>query len=826
MKRSLQFLAVFILFFQAIPLYAQDASTEKRSFQIFKQDAGVKIDGRLDDPIWAKLSPIKDFTMSTPRFMDAPSYDTEVKMFYTDEAVYIGAHMIDEEPDKILKEMTKRDELGNTDFFGFLIDAYQDGINALGFYITPQEIQYDIKYSADSDGRGSSIVQIGDRSWDAVWDAQVAIVDNGWIVEFEIPFAALRFPTKEIQSWNINFFRHFRRNRENIFWNPVSPEVFGLVNQSGTVHGIANITSPVRLQATPYVTSYINNVREGKESLWGRSLSGGMDIRYGINDAFTLDMTLIPDFGEAISDNQVLNLSPFEVRFDENRQFFKEGIELFNKGNLFYSRRIGGTPIRYYDLDERLNEGDSILSNPSETQLLNATKISGRNSNGLGIGFFNAVSSNTYAEIIDTENQIREELTSPTTNYNVFVLDQNLKNNSSISLVNTNVLRVGSAYDANVTAGLFNLFTENSTYNLGGFYKLSQKYYADSTALGHSGQIRLEKPTGNFIYEFRYLVEGDTYDPNDLGFLFNNNSRELSAMLMYREFKPKNKHINSWRVRTSATYSRVYNPNAFAEIFHRTWGNIETKNFNVFGWWVNGSMIESNDYFEARTAGRVFKKPADIATGPYISTDYRKRLSMDMFGGYRFIPGWEGASIYDFNIGPKFRVNDRMLLEWDIGMEHFIKERGFVDNYVDGAGEDQILFGIRDRRSLVNNFKVRYSFTSNMTLNVRTRHYWSVAEYEGFGNLDLDGYLTPVDGTFNYDRSFTSFLVDAVFQWRFAPGSDIFIVWKNSIDAFETDPSMISYEFMDNFDQFSNYPIYNTLSFKLIYFLDYNQLVK
>ena len=122
MKRSLQFLAVFILFFQAIHLYAQDASTEKRSFQISKQDEGVKIDGRLDDAIWAKLSPIKDFTMSTPRFMDTPSYDTEVKMFYTDEAVYIGAHMIDEEPDKILKEMTKRDELGNTDFFGFLID--------------------------------------------------------------------------------------------------------------------------------------------------------------------------------------------------------------------------------------------------------------------------------------------------------------------------------------------------------------------------------------------------------------------------------------------------------------------------------------------------------------------------------------------------------------------------------------------------------------------------------------------------------------------------------------------------------------------------------
>ena len=188
-----------------------------------------------------------------------------------------------------------------------------------------------------------------------------------------------------------------------------------------------------------------------------------MDIRYGINDAFTLDMTLIPDFGEAISDNQVLNLGPFEVRFDENRQFFKEGIELFNKGNLFYSRRIGGAPLNYSSLGDMISEGDSILFNPSETQLINATKVSGRNTNGLGIGVFNAVSARSVAEVIGANDEIREVETNPLTNYNVLVLDQNLKNNSSVSFVNTNVLRFGSEYDANVSAGLINLFTKNST---------------------------------------------------------------------------------------------------------------------------------------------------------------------------------------------------------------------------------------------------------------------------------------------------------------------------------------------------------------------------
>jgi hypothetical protein len=112
-----------------------------------------------------------------------------------------------------------------------------------------------------------------------------------------------------------------------------------------------------------------------------------MDIKYGISQSFTLDMTLVPDFGQIRSDNQVLNLSPFEVRFNENRQFFTEGTELFNKGNLFYSRRIGSNPAFIANVSSQLLPGETIRENPSESKLLNATKISGRSDNGLGIGF-------------------------------------------------------------------------------------------------------------------------------------------------------------------------------------------------------------------------------------------------------------------------------------------------------------------------------------------------------------------------------------------------------------------------------------------------------
>jgi len=124
-----------------------------------------------------------------------------------------------------------------------------------------------------------------------------------------------------------------------------------------------------------------------------------MDVKYGINQAFTLDMTLIPDFGQVQSDNQVLNLTPFEVKYNENRSFFTEGTELFGKGNLFYSRRIGGKPLHYYDVGNQLKPGETIARNPQGTRLINATKVSGRTSSGLGIGVFNAITNTQYATI-------------------------------------------------------------------------------------------------------------------------------------------------------------------------------------------------------------------------------------------------------------------------------------------------------------------------------------------------------------------------------------------------------------------------------------------
>ena len=106
----------------------------------------------------------------------------------------------------------------------------------------------------------------------------------------------------------------------------------------------------------------------------------------------------------------LLYLFGFEVQFDENRSFFSEGTELFNKSNLFYSRRIGDKPSSAISL----SENEILVESPSRVQMLNASKISGRTAKGLGIGFFNAITEKTYATVEDTiSGETSEKLIEP-----------------------------------------------------------------------------------------------------------------------------------------------------------------------------------------------------------------------------------------------------------------------------------------------------------------------------------------------------------------------------------------------------------------------------
>ncbi|HRD40410.1 MAG TPA: DUF5916 domain-containing protein, partial [Bacteroidia bacterium] len=256
--------------------------------------------------------------------------------------IYINAFCYEVSSDSVLHELSTRDNEANADLFGVFFDTYNDDINAFGFFVTAAGTQIDARYSSEGQ----------DFDWNAVWLSAVNITANGWAVEMKIPYSALRFSAKEEQTWGFNALRKIRRLREMSFWNPVLPTINALVRQFGHVTGLKKIKPPLRLSITPYVAGIINNYPYNQPGIDNTTYnaSGGLDLKYGISDGFTLDMTLVPDFSQVQSDNQVLNLSPFEVQFQERRPFFTEGTELFNKGGLFYSRRVGGQPLLYYDV--------------------------------------------------------------------------------------------------------------------------------------------------------------------------------------------------------------------------------------------------------------------------------------------------------------------------------------------------------------------------------------------------------------------------------------------------------------------------------------------
>ncbi len=815
-----------IFFYYSVQMTAQ---LSVRSMSALRIEGQLSVDGTLDEEEWQLAEVTSGFIQTDPVFENPPSQKTEVRILYNDRGIYVGAMMYDDQPEKILRELSPRDQRGNTDWFGVAFDTYQDGQNGFDFIVTASGVQNDKKFSLNEDG----------GNWDGIWESEVQITDEGWSVEMFIPYLSLRFPNKEVQEWNINFGREIRRYREQVFWNPVNPAIEGFINQAGKLTGIKNIKSPVRLSLTPFVTGYLNTVTNPDTDL-GTSVStaytGGMDLKYGINDAFTLDMTLVPDFGQVLSDNQVLNLSPFEVFFQENRQFFTEGVELFDKSTLFYTRRVGGRPLNYFAAYSQLEANEFVEDNPAIAQLFNATKISGRTSSGTGLGFFNAVAGEEYATIKNsTTSETRRIKTNPLTNYNVLVVDQNLTNNSVVSLMNTNVTRIGEDYDANSTGAFFNLKDKGQIYGVSGKFISSNKFYQDDTQSGHSYSLSLAKIGGNWKGFINYNVETDDFDTNDLGFLFSPNERSLAGNIGYTQYKPQNQKLQRWELGITPSYTRLYKPNVFSDFAINFNGFVLWKSRNAIGAFARIEPIETFDYFEPRTSdfSKFYTFPTNWMVGSFFSSDYRKTLAIDInFSNRQF--NEPGRRYFEVGINPRIRVNDKLSFFLSSFFSQSNNETGYVSPFlvntpIEGLGFDDVMIGTRDRKIIQNSIRGQFIFNNKMSLSLRIRHYWDQVDYEKFGRLQDDGYLDNLsfDGFQNgeslYNKNVNFFNIDMNYIWRFAKGSDIILNWKQSIQNEDRD---FTSSYFNNLSGLFDAQQFNSVSLKIVYFLDYDSVMK
>ncbi len=817
MRSIIVFIGIFLLF-EINTLGVNGISGAKKDLKAVSVQQPPKIDGYLDDLAWGNAIPATDFVQYSPFNGEKASFRTEVRILYDQTALYVGAKMYDPYPDSILTQLGQRDaDRGlNSDNFSFDINPFNDGVNGMTFKVSASGVKTDKKRTTSS-RRGS------DTNWDAVWKSKVEIVEDGWIVEMKIPYSALRFPKNDVQQWGVNFWREIRRKREWSAWNYVDNEVGNSFNYLGLLDGIKDIKPPLRLSVTPYVSGYLEKSSESNS--WSNSYNGGMDLKYGINESFTLDMTLIPDFGQVQSDDEILNLSPFEVKYNENRQFFTEGTELFNKGNIFYSRRIGGRPNGYWDAWDDLGDSEEVISNPAEAKLINATKVSGRTKGGLGIGVFNGMTKRMYAEIKDTEtDETRSVLTQPFTNYNMLVLDQGLKNNSYLSFQNTNVWRDApndeNNYTANVTSTDFKLLNRSNLYSVYTQAAVSQKYYDSlDTDLGYRVMMQLGKTGGVFRFFYETEIISENYDPNDMGYERKSNEVNHQGTFSYNIFKPVG-IIQSSRNSFEVEYTSLYKPASFSEL------QLSLNTFTSFmNFWytrleVQYKPLGTHDFYEPRVSGRSFYRYPTMELSGWLSTDRRKklygRLSMDYAKPYSPY----NQNFLGLGIGPTFRLNDRLQMSYDLRYNLTNNSIGYVAG---NEAQDSIYFGMRNTITISNTIESSLIFNSRSYLTFRLRHYWSRVDYnDQYFLLKDDGYLDPID---NYegtsDINYNSFNIDMVYVWRFAPGSEMSLVWKNAI--YSSSDQLIN-NFWDNLNHTLDSPQVNSFSLKILYYLDYQYL--
>jgi hypothetical protein len=794
------------LFFVAIcSLNAQ--SEEKKLLTIQRTSTPPKIDGKLDDTVWTNAEIATDFVQFEPEIGNLlPDHlRTEVKITYDDEAIYVGAYLYDD-PKLIMKQLTSRDNFGQTDFFLLVLNPNNDAQNDTQFFV----------FSSGQQADAIANPAIGqDFSWNAVWYSAVQINEDGWSLEMKLPYRTLRFEDQENPVWGLQFHRNFRRERSQFSWNPIDPTKGNVGLYHGEMEGLDGIKPPVRLNLYPFATGIVDSF-DGDTTT---DIPFGMDVKYGITDNFTLDATLIPDFSQAGFDNLVLNLGPFEQTFREQRQFFTEGVDLFSRGGLFFSRRIGGRPSGELELQD--NESASI---PNEVQVLNAVKVSGRTKDGLGLGILNAITAKTSATVTDEDTgDKREEVVEPFTNYNILVVDKQFGGNSAVSLINTNVMREGEFRDANATALVANLVNKQNTYRLDTELRMSNVNYQNSpTETGFSSFLFVGKVAGNLRYSFDHRYMDTKFDINDMGLNLRNNRNDFGADVSYQTFEPTG-NLNSYRINFFTNYRRLVDPNEFSRFNLGGGYRATTRSLDTYGLRLNIEPGKQYDFFESRD-GRPWIFENFVSTGGFISTNYNRVFAIDLRANINtlFEDGRDFFG-YDFEIEPRVRVSDNLLLRYSMRFNFRNGDRGYATQE-----DNQPIFGERNRQIVENNLSANYIFNPFHVLNLTFRHYWDTVDYdyELFTLLD-NGRLTTASG-YNLDNvtnqpniNFSTWNVDLSYSWEFVRGSFLTFLYRNQI--FSNDEN-IDDNFEESLDLLFAQPVRHTFSLRIQYFIDWNGL--
>ncbi len=696
--RNLFALVVLILVSSVSLAQNSESRPANGPIKIQRIKSPVELDGLSNEAAWIGIRSLP-IVMRVPEFGSEPSERTEILLGYDDDYLYAAGRLFDSEPSKIQATSFKRDGWEyNTDQLTILLDAFNDNENAVLFSTTPVGIRTDVNILNDADGAPQKNIN---STWNTFWDVATVQNDDGWFAEMRIPFSSLRFEEKDGQTvMGITAYRWIARKFESDIF-PLIPEKFlfwGAFKPSQTQEVLfEGIKRHNPLYITPYLLGGLGQSYElnDAETAYERDDKfvgeAGLDVKYGLTNNLTLDVTVNPDFAQVEADDQMINLTRYSLFFPEKRLFFQERQGNFefrfeDMNRLFYSRRIG------------LHEGEQV-------RIYGGARIVGR-AGPWDIGFLN-MQTEKFGDLLSE-------------NFNVMRLRRQVINPYSYvgGMITSRIGSKNSWNTAYGIDGIFRLFGDDYlTFKWAQNFendKNNQVVALDPSKIYVNWNRRSNKGLG---YNFSYSRSGEDFNPG-IGYERRDNYTRFGDRVQYGWFPGE--------------ASKLQNHQVFIEgitFLRNVDGKIESSDIGP-GWafeskgGANGS-VSFRQFKENVTESFSFSDNADVPIGRYTFYGIVARFNSPRGDLYKISTTINAGTFYDgrrlsINLSPRAAISKHLQLEgiYELNLVEFPDRN---QNFIGHIGQLKISAYLNSKFSLVS--LVQYNSANNKIItNIRFRY--------------------------------------------------------------------------------------------------------
>ncbi len=786
-------LAAVLPAWHASPLWAQVDTTVPAARAVRAAEA-PRLDGRPDDAVW-QLAPVTDdFRQFSPGEALPARFRTAFQVAYDDRMLYVFVRAYDPRPDSLVSLLSRRDVRTASEWIKVVIDGYHDRRTGLQFMVNPAGVKRDASIYSD--------VQ-EDNAWDGVWDVATSVDAEGWTAEYAIPFSQLRFTAKDVHVFGFGVWRDIARYAEREAWPVYRPSRATFASQLGDLVGIEGIGRNRRLEVLPYVVS--KNV--SLPSVGGgwdhpQQQSAGLDLKLGLTSNVTIDATFNPDFGQVEADPAVLNLSAFEVRFDERRPFFQEGVQLFRCNGpcegIFYTRRVGRTP-----------QLRASARDPRSTAIQGAAKVTGRFENGMQFGLV-AVSS------AREEGQAGQTIEPQTTTLVARLVQDFRGGRSQLGTMLTGLMRDldpttapilrRDAYTALIQG--YHRFADRweisgySGHSLarGSRQSISRTQLSsvhlhqrpdherayDSTATAMAGSVNsatLRRFAGRVRWETTTRYATTNTELNDLGFVTLINDFQFRNQISFSTLAPTRLSRRANAVLSSEQHWTTGGlPTGFTAQAHAA---AELANFWSASVTWNASQLGATHCVSCARGGPALRLSPNHRLTLTLDGDARRALTPGL--DFRVTRGDDGRSwSRQVGIGAAGRVGSRTSMQLDASYERRTDDAQWVSNLGAPLSDTtHFTFARLDQHILAVTARANVTLTPELSFQLYAQPFIASGAFSDWREIadaratDYDARFAPFGGGatpagFN-SKQFNS---NAVMRWEYRPGSVLFLVWQ------------------------------------------------